>query len=141
MSRGSSRNRGIVAVTESDWTRFTIHETVEAIRARRVAATTVIEAYLARIAALNPTLGAFLTVTGEQARAQALAVDERLRRGGSPRTLEGVPLALKDVLCTRGIRTTCGSRILDGFRPPYDATVVARLEAAGAIVIGKTNLD
>jgi aspartyl-tRNA(Asn)/glutamyl-tRNA(Gln) amidotransferase subunit A len=128
-------------VTESDWTRLTVHETVEAIRARRVAATTVIEAYLARIAALNPTLGAFLTVTGEQARAQAQAVDARLRRGESPRMLEGVPLAMKDVLCTRGIRTTCGSRILDGFRPPYDATVVARLEAAGAIVIGKTNLD
>jgi aspartyl-tRNA(Asn)/glutamyl-tRNA(Gln) amidotransferase subunit A len=80
-------------------------------------------------------------VAADAARAAAAAVDDRLRRGDPVRPLEGVPLALKDVLSTRGLRTTAGSRILDGFVPPYDATAVARLAAAGAIVLGKTNCD
>jgi aspartyl-tRNA(Asn)/glutamyl-tRNA(Gln) amidotransferase subunit A len=128
-------------VTVSDWTRLTIHETVKALREGRVTARALVEAYLGRITLLNDTLGAYLTVAAASARARADAVDERFRRGDPLRPLEGVPLAIKDVLCTRGIRTTCGSRILDTFVPPYDATALVRLAGDGAIVLGKTNCD
>jgi aspartyl-tRNA(Asn)/glutamyl-tRNA(Gln) amidotransferase subunit A len=100
-----------------------------------------VEAYLARIAVLNPVLHAYLAVVGDAARAQADLADDRLRRGEILRPLEGIPLAIKDVLCTRGVPTTCGSRILQRFVPPYDATVMVRLAAVGAILLGKTNLD
>jgi aspartyl-tRNA(Asn)/glutamyl-tRNA(Gln) amidotransferase subunit A len=125
----------------SDWTTLTIHETVKALRDGRVTARALIEAYLERIARHNETLGAYLTVAAATARAQADLADERFRRGEPLRPLEGVPLAIKDVLCTRGIRTTCGSRILDDFVPPYDATALVRLAGDGAIVLGKTNCD
>ena len=125
----------------TDWTALTIHETVRALGEGGVTARALVDAYLGRVARLDDTLGAFLTVAAESARAQADVVDERRRRGEPPRPLEGVPLAIKDVLCTRGLRTTCGSRILDNFVPPYDATAVARLIGAGAIVLGKTNCD
>src|SRR5262249_52478532 len=136
---GSWRSDRVAATP--DGTRLTIHETVAALRAGEWSATTLVDAYLARIGAFDETLGAFLTVTGDTARAQAQTVDERRRRGEPPRALEGVPLALKDVLSTRGLRTTCGSRILADYVPPYDATAVGRLLAAGAIVLGKTNCD
>jgi aspartyl-tRNA(Asn)/glutamyl-tRNA(Gln) amidotransferase subunit A len=97
--------------------------------------------YLERIAALEGRVKAYLTVTREAALAQAAAADERLRAGRPLSPLDGVPLALKDLLCTRGVRTTCGSRILETFVPPYDATVVARLRAAGAVLLGKLNMD
>jgi aspartyl-tRNA(Asn)/glutamyl-tRNA(Gln) amidotransferase subunit A len=125
----------------SDWPRLTIHETVQALRDGRVTARALVDSYLTRIAALDGTVGAYLTVRTAEARAQAEAVDERLRRGEPPRPLEGVPLAIKDVLCTKGVRTTCGSRILADFVPPYDASAVVRLAGAGAIVLGKTNCD
>ena len=124
-----------------DCTRLTIHQTLTALRAGEVSVRALVDAYLARIAAHNGALGAYLTVTAEAARAQAAATDERIRRGQPFRPLEGIPLAIKDVLCTRGVRTTCGSRILADFVPPYDATAVVRLQAAGAILLGKTNMD
>jgi len=124
-----------------DPTRLTIHEALAALRGGTLTASALVEAYLARVAALNDSLGAYLTVVGDAARAQAGLVDERLRRGEPPRLLEGIPLAIKDVLCARGIRTTCGSRILEPFVPPYDATAVARLVGVGAVLLGKTNLD
>jgi aspartyl-tRNA(Asn)/glutamyl-tRNA(Gln) amidotransferase subunit A len=124
-----------------DWTRLTIHETAAALREGRVGARALVDAYLARIAAVDGRVGAYLHVAAAAAREQAAAVEERQRRGDPLRALEGVPLAIKDVLCTRGMPTTCGSRILAGFVPPYDATALVRLAALGAIVLGKTNLD
>jgi aspartyl-tRNA(Asn)/glutamyl-tRNA(Gln) amidotransferase subunit A len=112
-----------------------------AVRAGERRAADVVEEHLARIAELDGELHAFNLVTAEQARAAAAAVDRRVAAGDDPGPLAGVPVALKDNLCTRGVPTTCSSRILEGWRPPYDATVVARLAAAGAVVIGKTNLD
>ena len=124
-----------------DWTRLTIHETLAALRQGAVTASALVEAYLARIDMLNDALGTYLTVARDAAWAQAALVDERLHRGEPLRPLEGIPLAIKDVLCTRGLRTTCGSRILEHFVPPYDATALVRLAGVGAIVLGKTNLD
>ena len=112
-----------------------------AVRAGDRTAVSVAEEALARIAALDGDLHAFNVVTAETALEEARAVDARVARGEEPGSLAGVPVALKDNLCTRGIPTTCSSRILEGWRPPYDATVVKRLRGAGAVVVGKTNLD
>ncbi|MGE0042178.1 MAG: Asp-tRNA(Asn)/Glu-tRNA(Gln) amidotransferase subunit GatA [Vicinamibacterales bacterium] len=99
------------------------------------------DACLARIAALDGGLHAFTHVAADAARARAEALDERRAAGQPLGPLHGVPIAIKDNLCTRGLPTTAASRILAGFVPPYDATVIARLEAAGAVVLGKTNMD
>jgi aspartyl-tRNA(Asn)/glutamyl-tRNA(Gln) amidotransferase subunit A len=104
-------------------------------------AVAVTEAQLDRIKAVEPSIGAFNTVIAERALARAHALDSHRAAGGALGPLHGVPVALKDNLCTRGVPTTASSKILRGFVPPYDATVVSRLEAAGAIVVGKTNLD
>jgi aspartyl-tRNA(Asn)/glutamyl-tRNA(Gln) amidotransferase subunit A len=112
-----------------------------AVRRGERSARSVAEAALEAIAARDPELHAFLRVTADEARAAADAVDDALRSGRDPGPLAGVPVALKDNLCTRGIPTTCASRILQGWRPPYDATVVTRLRDAGAVMVGKTNLD
>jgi len=118
-----------------------IHELTEAYRRGDLTPTAVAESYLARIAALDQRVGAYLTVVRDDALAAAVESERRWRAGTPLGPLDGAPLALKDVLCTRGVRTTCGSRILEKFVPPYDATVVERLRAAGAVVLGKTNLD
>jgi aspartyl-tRNA(Asn)/glutamyl-tRNA(Gln) amidotransferase subunit A len=123
-----------------DVTELTLVEALDALRARQVSSVELTDAYLARIAALDPQLGVFVTVTGEQARGAAHAADIR-RAAGEDAPLLGVPIALKDVLCTAGVRTTCSSRILESFVPPYSATVVERLQAAGAVALGKTNMD
>ena len=86
-------------------------------------------------------MNAFLALSPERAYAQADRIDADIAAGDSLPALAGVPLAVKDVLNTRGIATTCGSRILEGYRPPYDATAVERLERAGAVMLGKTNCD
>ncbi|MCU1463435.1 MAG: aspartyl/glutamyl-tRNA(Asn/Gln) amidotransferase subunit [Acidimicrobiales bacterium] len=110
------------------------------VRAGERSAVEVVEEHLARIAARESELHAFNHLMAGDARAAAARVDERVAAGeGLP--LAGVPVALKDNLCTRGVPTTCSSRILEGWRPPYDATVVSRLQRAGAVVVGKTNLD
>jgi aspartyl-tRNA(Asn)/glutamyl-tRNA(Gln) amidotransferase subunit A len=118
----------------------TAHDIAGAIRAGQISATDVCRAALDRIAATNGSLAAFLTVSGEQALARAAALDAN-RDAWPSMPLLGVPVALKDNLCTRGIRTTAASRILEHYIPPYDATVVERLANAGAIVVGKTNCD
>ncbi len=111
------------------------------VRSGEWSAADLAEQYLAAIAAGEESVHAFTLVTGALARAQAAAVDARVAAGEDPGPLAGVPVALKDNLCTRGVPTTCSSLILEGWRPPYDATVVRRLAEAGAVVVGKTNMD
>ena len=111
------------------------------VRAGSLPAIDVIDAYLAAIDAVDGELHAFVTVLRNEARDAARAIDRRVQQGDDPGPLAGVPVAVKDNMCTRGIRTTCSSRILEHWIPPYDATVVTRLRDAGAVVIGKTNLD
>ena len=111
------------------------------VRAGRLRAVDVLEEHLARIVEREPEIHAFNLVMADEARAAASAVDAAVAAGRDPGPLAGVPVAVKDNLCTRGIITTCSSKILQGWRPPYDATVIARLAAAGAVTVGKTNLD
>jgi aspartyl-tRNA(Asn)/glutamyl-tRNA(Gln) amidotransferase subunit A len=117
------------------------HEIARAVRARDRSARDVVDEHLARIDEREEELHAFNLVLADEARAAADAIDARVANGEDPGPLAGVPIVLKDNFCTRGIPTTCSSKILEGWRPPYDATVVERLRDAGAILVGKTNLD
>jgi aspartyl-tRNA(Asn)/glutamyl-tRNA(Gln) amidotransferase subunit A len=119
---------------------LTIHEASERLAVGDFTAVELAEAVLDRIEKVDGDVKAYLTTTPEDALAQARVADER-RAAGEHNPLLGIPLAIKDVLCTKGIRTTCGSRILENFVPPYDATAVARLKTAGAVILGKTNMD
>ena len=112
-----------------------------AVAAGERTARSVVEDCLDRIAERDREIGAFNLVLAEEALADADRIDAAVARGESAGPLAGVPVALKDNLCTRGIPTTCSSRMLEGWRPPYSATVVERLRAAGAVIVGKTNLD
>src|SRR6266542_729492 len=120
---------------------LTVHELGARFRRGETRPTEAAQAYLDRIEALDPQVRAFLTVTRDEALKDAAAADARFTAGTPLGPLDGIPIALKDVLCTRGIRTTCGSKILERFVPPYDATVVARLRGAGAVLLGKLNMD
>jgi aspartyl-tRNA(Asn)/glutamyl-tRNA(Gln) amidotransferase subunit A len=111
------------------------------VRDGTLKAVDVVEQHLAAIAAREPEIHAFNLVLADQARSRAEAVDAMVAAGNDPGPLAGVPIALKDNMCTRGVPTTCSSKILEGWKPPYDATVVTKLAAAGAVVVGKTNLD
>jgi aspartyl-tRNA(Asn)/glutamyl-tRNA(Gln) amidotransferase subunit A len=111
------------------------------IASGKTSAVEVLEQHLARITERESEIHAFNLVTTEQARATAQQVDADIKAGKPVGPLAGVPVALKDNMCTRGIETTCSSKILEGWKPPYDATVVTRLQQAGAVMVGKTNLD
>jgi aspartyl-tRNA(Asn)/glutamyl-tRNA(Gln) amidotransferase subunit A len=112
----------------------------DGLRRREFTAAELTDAYLGAVEALNPKLNAYITVTAEQARGQAAAADAALGRGEAG-PLTGIPLAIKDLFCTSGVRTTAGSLILEPFVPPYESTVTANLLRDGAVFLGKTNLD
>jgi aspartyl-tRNA(Asn)/glutamyl-tRNA(Gln) amidotransferase subunit A len=113
----------------------------ERVRTGAVSAETAVSQALRRLTALNSDLHAFLHTAQDQALEAARAVDAKVARGDDPGILAGVPIAIKDAICTRGLPSTAGSRILENYVPPYDATVIENLRAAGAVVIGKTNMD
>jgi aspartyl-tRNA(Asn)/glutamyl-tRNA(Gln) amidotransferase subunit A len=120
---------------------LTAAELGEKIASKETSAREVVDAHIARIEALDESVNAFLTPTPILARATADDVDKKIAAGTKLGPLAGVPLALKDILCIDGIRTTAGSKILDNYRPPYDATVVEKLRAAGVPIVGKANMD
>ncbi|MBN1237247.1 MAG: Asp-tRNA(Asn)/Glu-tRNA(Gln) amidotransferase subunit GatA, partial [Gammaproteobacteria bacterium] len=119
---------------------LTLAQLADALRARRFSALELTRHHLERIERFDPDLNAFVTATRDEALAAAAAADRRLA-DGTAAPLTGVPLAHKDIFCTAGVRTSCGSRMLDGFVSPYDATVVGRLKSAGCVMLGKTNMD
>ena len=120
---------------------WTIPSVREALLAKRISARELVSDFLARIEKRNPELNAFLALSPERAYAQADRLDASIAAKEKLPSLAGLPLAVKDVLSTHGVPTTCASRMLEGYRPPYDATAIERLESAGAMVLGKTNCD
>ena len=124
-----------------DTTLLTVESTRTAIAAREFTATSVVEEFYRKIEAEDGAIHAYLTLCRERALQQAARIDDLAGRDEPLPPLAGVPIAIKDVMVTKGVRSTAGSKILDNFVPPYDCTAVARLEAAGAIVLGKTNCD
>src|SRR5688572_9083966 len=119
---------------------FTLAELANKLRAKEFSVTEITKTLLGRIEASQSKLNAFVTVTADSALAQAQAADAALASGKAG-PLTGLPLAHKDIFCTRGVKTSCGSRMLDNFVSPYDATVVEKLNAAGMVMLGKTNMD
>jgi aspartyl-tRNA(Asn)/glutamyl-tRNA(Gln) amidotransferase subunit A len=123
------------------FTELTATQIAHTVKTKKASCREVVEDYLQRIERLDPVVQAFITVTAEEARKRAAALDKRLAAGEDIGALGGVPLGLKDLLATKGVRTTCASRMLENFVPPYDAHVVERLTAEGAIAMGKLNMD
>jgi aspartyl-tRNA(Asn)/glutamyl-tRNA(Gln) amidotransferase subunit A len=124
-----------------DLNNLTIAATRSAIAEKKISASQLVQDFYGKIEAEDGEIHAFLTLSKERAENQAAKVDALLNQGAPLPRLAGVPVAIKDVMCTRGLRTTAGSKILEKFIPPYDCTAVARLEAEGAIILGKLNCD
>src|SRR5258708_2157238 len=120
---------------------LTIHEAGELLRQRKISSVELTRAHLDRIRAVDDKVKAFTLVTDDLALKQAEEADRRFSSGATVSPLTGIPLAIKDVICTKDITTTCGSRMLENFKPPFDATVMERLNAAGIVMLGKTNMD
>ncbi|MHB1652692.1 MAG: Asp-tRNA(Asn)/Glu-tRNA(Gln) amidotransferase subunit GatA [Desulfitobacteriaceae bacterium] len=123
----------IAAKTASELHELLIH--------KEISATELTKVFIQRIRQVDEQVKAFVTLTEDRALQQAAIVDDKIARGESLRPLEGIPMALKDNMCTEGVRTTCSSKMLENFVPPYDATVTERLKQAGAIILGKLNMD
>jgi aspartyl-tRNA(Asn)/glutamyl-tRNA(Gln) amidotransferase subunit A len=119
---------------------LTIAELIKGLQSKEFSSVELTQHFLNRIGSLNPAYNAVITVTAEQALKAAAEADVRLAAGNAP-ALCGVPILHKDIFCTNGVRTSCGSKMLDNFIPPYNATVVENFEQAGAVVLGKTNMD
>src|SRR6185437_14695120 len=119
----------------------TIASIAEGLRAKKFSAVEMTREALEFAERENPKTNAYLLLSPERALASAAEVDRKLAAGEEPGALAGVPIAVKDVILTKGVRTTCASKMLEHYVPPYDATAVERIEAAGGIVIGKTNCD
>jgi aspartyl-tRNA(Asn)/glutamyl-tRNA(Gln) amidotransferase subunit A len=132
---------GLRAPSEPAKTAWTVASVHAALQAKKISPRELADEFFARIERRNPELNAFLTLSPERAYAQARQIEQLLARGERLPPLAGVPVAIKDVISTRGLRSTCGSRILENYVPPYDATAVERLERAGAVLLGKTNCD
>src|SRR5947209_6414905 len=120
---------------------LTVESTRTAIAQKQVTATRVVEEFYKKIRTEDQEIHAYLTLCEERALQRASRIDEIAGKGDPLPPLAGVPLAIKDVMVTKGLRSTAGSKILENFVPPYDCTAVARLESAGAIVLGKLNCD
>ena len=124
----------------TDLNQATCSDIRDAVRAKKVSAVEVTKHFADRAKRLDPKINAFVSMN-EKAEEQARAIDEKIARGEDAGPLAGVPMAIKDLLCTKGLKTTASSKMLHNFIPPYSATVVNRLEAAGAVTLGKTSLD
>jgi aspartyl-tRNA(Asn)/glutamyl-tRNA(Gln) amidotransferase subunit A len=119
---------------------LTIHEAHYLLKKKEISAQELAQDVLARIETVDPKIGAYITMTGDLAMNQAKSADSAISTGKMG-ILTGIPLAIKDLICTRGVKTTCASKILENFIPPYDATVMEKLNAAGAVMLGKVNMD
>ncbi len=121
--------------------KLTCHEIHDLLKSREITSTEVTSAVISRIESQEPDVHAYITTTFDEALEQARIVDKEIGRGKELSPLTGIPIAIKDNMCTKGIKTTCGSKMLHNFIPPYDAFVIQRLKEAGAIIVGKTNMD
>lgn len=120
---------------------LTVHEMDELLKSKKVTTVEITQAVLDRIEKVEPALGAYITVTGEQALKKAEEIQKKREAGAPLPPLAGIPMAIKDNMCTQGVLTTCASKMLGNFVPPYSATVVNKLEAAGTVLLGKLNMD
>ena len=125
----------------SDCTDLPIHELASQIKSKKISASEAAKAYLDRIARLDSKIGSYVTVCGDLALAQAKVIDGQIAKGKDPGPLAGIPLGPKDIYLTEGIPTACASKILEGYTPPYNSTVIARCLGAGSVILGKVNLD